>query len=150
MLSRSYNVNGTWGYSYWVGVRDRSWLNLLGDVHAVGLCIATHIAYLVLQFSLAPNHNMPCILRIAYTHKQWPNSPPSLSLIPHSRRSMVQSPLWICCDFMLTSIQTTVDLSPPQVRKKKKKQPKQQHQSRKGLIGSKAIQVRRTFCNANF
>ncbi|KAL0140228.1 hypothetical protein V8B55DRAFT_1436003 [Mucor lusitanicus] len=35
---------------------------------------------------------------------------------------------------------TTVDLSPPQVRKKKKKQPKQQHQSRKGLIGSKAIQ----------
>ncbi|GAN08912.1 hypothetical protein MAM1_0231d08432 [Mucor ambiguus] len=34
---------------------------------------------------------------------------------------------------------TTMDLSPPQIRKKKNKQHKQR-QSRKGLIGSKAIQ----------
>ncbi|KAL7317196.1 hypothetical protein PS15m_003584 [Mucor circinelloides] len=34
---------------------------------------------------------------------------------------------------------TTIDPSPPQIRKKKKKQDKQ-HQSRKGLIGSTVIQ----------
>lgn len=50
---------------------------------------------------------------------------------------------------MLTCTQTTIDPSPPQIRKKKKKQDKQ-HQSRKGLIGSTVIQVCRTLFIVNF
>lgn len=61
---KNCNRNDIRGLLHWLGIQDQSCLDLLGDLLALELCTAIHLLHIWYCNYLAPNHNLPCILRI--------------------------------------------------------------------------------------